>query len=951
MQLQLPPPENWQDFQRLCRDLWSRIWDDSNAQINGRDGLSQFGVDISGFSAQVGFVGVQCKKKSLLLRTRVSPSELRIEVNRAKEYTPPLRQFILATTGPSDPTIQEEARRITAENLRNNLFSVKVWSWTDIVLELQRHHDLLSDYFEALYPKELDSPSRRTATYEAQYRKLLLAHVSRVQLFGLDDDPATPRDVDLRTAFTQLRVGFGDDGAHKRKRSFSRDEFDPGHSLSFSRMLGMLPLLGDRLLIEGSAGSGKTTLLHWAAAEALFFQIRGGLSPVYLQDEAELTLKEFRSLGLLNQWRVEFVDPSAAPGLSGIFRRARDLFREDNPNRNSRFLIEKNWRRRIPFLVNLRLCTEGRLPKVDELPSHVTREVARAPEHWVADTLADGRGLLLLDGIDEVPGVSRSEMSDSINAYLEAFGKSTFVVTSRPGAVRDTVWDKLFNGMRVSVRPMAPVDRNLFIERWHAAAAKETAERGRQIPAGEFLDSAQSLKGKIESSPALAQLSENPLLCAGICYLHRIRTDEIPRRIGSLYKKLCDMLIHRRDRERWGEKGSRAFSLVNAALDKEEKISILATIANFMVREGVFALDQKRAIRQVDAALRGLRKKSISAIDVLEFLEERSVVLSSTDQGEIEFINNGLRSYLAALGFEAEGSETQPIDRAIANSDPDLPVLAAAIGGTKYRKLIIEAIISRSGSSSAKLERDLNFMLVRCAATGLIPDELIDKVNEIEQRILPPRNSEEAAAVAELGERIIPCLHPDGRMHSDVAAANVRALRLMGTSESLTIVRRYLDWQSLNVVEEIAQAINPLEIPLVLKAVLVDSDAIEIGASIRRHIVDAHLAILSSRASTIEELDLSRTGIRSTNSLTVFSRLKKLDLSYSMVSDLSALREMNELKELNISGTDISDRHSIVLPKGLRRFYAGESQLPLQALKDIYQGRVWEDFKPKFELL
>ncbi len=40
----LPPPQNWQDFEELCCDLWGRIWGDGDAQRNGRQGQAQHGV-------------------------------------------------------------------------------------------------------------------------------------------------------------------------------------------------------------------------------------------------------------------------------------------------------------------------------------------------------------------------------------------------------------------------------------------------------------------------------------------------------------------------------------------------------------------------------------------------------------------------------------------------------------------------------------------------------------------------------------------------------------------------------------------------------------------------------------------------------------------------------------------------------------------------------------------
>jgi hypothetical protein len=36
--VQLNPPRNWQDFERLCQALWRQIWADPNIQRHGRTG-------------------------------------------------------------------------------------------------------------------------------------------------------------------------------------------------------------------------------------------------------------------------------------------------------------------------------------------------------------------------------------------------------------------------------------------------------------------------------------------------------------------------------------------------------------------------------------------------------------------------------------------------------------------------------------------------------------------------------------------------------------------------------------------------------------------------------------------------------------------------------------------------------------------------------------------------
>jgi hypothetical protein len=151
--IRLPPPTDWQQFERLCRDLWASIWEDPNTQMNGRDGQEQAGVDIYGQpGVGGGYSAVQCKRKGNVLdNAEISERELRVEVAKAKTFTPPLTgDFILAFTGKRDAKILAVARAIAAEHHAAGLFNVVVYSWEDIQERLGEHPDVVAKHYSAL---------------------------------------------------------------------------------------------------------------------------------------------------------------------------------------------------------------------------------------------------------------------------------------------------------------------------------------------------------------------------------------------------------------------------------------------------------------------------------------------------------------------------------------------------------------------------------------------------------------------------------------------------------------------------------------------------------------------------------------------------------------------------------------------------------------------------------
>ncbi len=184
--------------------------------------------------------------------------------------------------------------------------------------------------------------------------------------------------------------------------------------------------------------------------------------------------------------------------------------------------LGSRWCARTPFLVRLRDFSDGQLPKPEALPALIAAQAPGTAEAWVWSTLKEHRALILLDGIDEVPGESRESLAKSIRNYLTFLEQYhiQLVVTSRPAAVRDPIWRELLGPVRASVRQMSPGDVEHFIEHWHRALA---------ITAHTEMDTetVDRLVGQVRDRPALTSLAETPLLCGAICYLHRIRRGEI----------------------------------------------------------------------------------------------------------------------------------------------------------------------------------------------------------------------------------------------------------------------------------------------------------------------------------------------------------------------------------------------------------------------------------------
>ena len=120
IEVEIAPPANWQDFERLTLDIVKVLWKDDYAQRNGRQGQAQAGVDVYGYnSIQQEYVGIQCKKKnsSGIPSKQLTVAEIDSEVEAAKKFSSNLDRFIIATTGPRDANLQDHVRNLDQSRL------------------------------------------------------------------------------------------------------------------------------------------------------------------------------------------------------------------------------------------------------------------------------------------------------------------------------------------------------------------------------------------------------------------------------------------------------------------------------------------------------------------------------------------------------------------------------------------------------------------------------------------------------------------------------------------------------------------------------------------------------------------------------------------------------------------------------------------------------------------
>jgi len=151
-------PENWQDFENLCKKLWGEIWQIPNTiKKNGRLGQEQFGVDIYGIpKGEKGYWGIQCKGKDEYSNAKLNELEIENEIEKANNFKPPLVVYIIATTANKDSKIEEYVRLKNVENQAKNTFEILLFCWEDIVDLLDENPEVLKFYLSGTHKARFD---------------------------------------------------------------------------------------------------------------------------------------------------------------------------------------------------------------------------------------------------------------------------------------------------------------------------------------------------------------------------------------------------------------------------------------------------------------------------------------------------------------------------------------------------------------------------------------------------------------------------------------------------------------------------------------------------------------------------------------------------------------------------------------------------------------------------
>ncbi|GAA3883573.1 NACHT domain-containing protein [Saccharothrix violaceirubra] len=503
------------------------------------------------------------------------------------------------------------------------------------------------------------------------------------------------------------------------------------------------------------------------------------------------------------------------------------------------------WNGRVPFLVTLARFPNATLPAPEDFVFDLL--AAEQPEGWVRERLRTGDALVLADGVDEVPPTRRRVVREWLRELCSAYPEATYVVTSRPAAA-DRLWlaDEDFSS--VTLDRMSSPDIQVFVDRWHAAAAD-----ARSLPCdiSELPAAKERLRRQLSARPHLRMLATNPLLCAMLCALNLERTAELPRNRIDLYRKALDMLLHLRDSERG----------IDSPLDTAEKTALLRDLAWRLTTGNRAEMATSTMLEYLGHKLPGMPNVDLDADEVAGLLLARSGVLREPTPGRVDFVHRTFQEFLAA----EEAMEDHQVHTLVANAHRDSwwETIVMACGHAKRPQLreLLSELLERA-EREPRYARRLRLLTAACleTVTEIDPVLLAGIETMIRTKLVPPRSLRETRSLSGIGHRVLRYLPPNlTGLSENAAQATVRTAWQTGDAEAIVRLAGYARDPRVGVQTELITAWDYFDPETYAIEVLADAPLLEGWVSVWSARLIPHLRHLRNLAGVMLAADESGT--------------------------------------------------------------------------------------------
>jgi hypothetical protein len=373
----------------------------------------------------------------------------------------------------------------------------------------------------------------------------------------------------------------------------------------------------------------------------------------------------------------------------------------------------KQNRRNIPILLILRDIANEINDRPDTPLAKIVREKTPSlrinePDGWWEQQLHSGNCLILLDGLDEVATADvRRSITSWIEQQITQFPENEFVITSRPHGYR---FSSIAQANVLKVLPFTRTQVESFLHGWYRSAERVMTGRNDASVEMHADEQAKELISRLDSAPALHDLTVNPLLLTMIALVHKERKT-LPGGRVDLYREICHGLL-------WVRSESKQ---IESKITGPNKQRIMSHLAFDMMIRKVRDLSRRDAIECISQPLRRLAA-DVSPADFLDEVSGNGIVVER-ERDQIAFAHHTIGEYLAARHIEYNNLESVLVSNVIdpwwrettvlysAETNADRIVEACLLAGTVSSLTLAFECVQIQSSISPDLQGKLDQIL------------------------------------------------------------------------------------------------------------------------------------------------------------------------------------------------------------------------------------------------
>lgn len=286
--------------------------------------------------------------------------------------------------------------------------------------------------------------------------------------------------------------------------------------------------------------------------------------------------------------------------------------------------------------------------------------------------LQQGKVLVLLDGLDEVPQQNSQDILQQIQQFAEVYYQNKIIVTCRLAAQQYRFWGFTY----VELADFNETQVETFAKKWFVATAHHSTAEG-LAKANHFLEQLQ----RQENQP-LRELVTTPILLNLICSVFQEKSS-FPTKRAKLYQEGLDILLVRWDQTRgiYRDRTYRNLSL-------PDKIKLLSQIAAISFEQGNYFFEKSEVLGIIADYLLALPNTNadpetlrLDSEAVLKAIEVQHGLLIERARGIYSFSHLTFQEYLTARKIVASANSQE--------LNQSLQKLATNISNPQWREVTL----------------------------------------------------------------------------------------------------------------------------------------------------------------------------------------------------------------------------------------------------------------------